>query len=1162
VSRRLAAALLILCLHAPTAAAQPPACTGDCGDDGQVTIDDLVRSVNLALGQPAGSPCVAADGNGNGSVTIDELVGAVNNALNGCPLRPTVAASPSDTPTSNPTATETPTITPPPVSTPTITPTGSITSTATATATATAPITPQVGGGIIDVKVFQAHDGTLYYVVGVDADPNGVGIGAQVTSLAFSDRNALSVNEPFFGSDPIITSVSGAASGRLVPLSRIRRTEVLTGFKSNDVVLQNPPQFDDGDFEPSGSGRLTLPDGMRTVAFDGSGTETLSSVTTPTGSGDTHVPAAVLKRRIRRQRAPVVFEADTMVFPEPGDSQCVESSSDGQPCTSDDDCIEMGSCSQVGQGCCGRASSPPTCSRNPLVVCDPNGSVDICLLDGICNMPGGETPDQTITFDDEVNSRVGNPASQPDAADGFFLHDRTDLIVFVVEPDPELPAVSAATSGFLLAGSCTGSGGDPGCASDSDCVRGGRGPCRQDFDSRIVIEAVSGEATAERVRRQPQPESARGVLLDQQVFVSDDNTVYYVLKVDPVAGAIGAQITSLMLTSGTAANVNESLNEPPDAVLTSFSGSLSGQILCDPSLASIVRTALLTGLTSNDIENASPPVPVNGAFDPAANNGTGLLILPGGLRTVVYDGTGTESVQPITTSGGAGATFVPAAVETHVTRRLGGEALQNVPVIVFPNPAGPVTTSSGATCVGGINPGTACDPATNGTRTDPCGGGGSCTNLGGASPGQNVTLDSVVDRRVGNPASQGDAVDGFFIGNTTEMIVFMTKLCAPSGSAGASGFAVTGTCSNNAVAACANDEECPGGTCTDELSARQVIASTRTPAQTSAIAGVQVFVSETNQFYFVLSSNPSPGSVGAQVTSLALSANPVVNADEIPSTSADPVITAMSAGRSAIDAARSRRTQIITGLTSNFIENQGNPFNGVFDPAGDGVLTLPGGALTVAGNQGTVPIGPITSASGSGITLVPAIEPTSVTRQLGLRVLDELTSFVFPNPPGPIVTSAGATCQGGGHDGAPCDPANNGTIVDGCAPLGACVNLGGETTGQNVTLDDTIGSRVGNPAAQGNAIDGFFLPDTTAMIVFIVDGGADLDDVFVSASGFRVTGTCTNAEVPCQVDADCPGGTCGYSLAQRNVVPPAEGSSTFFLANPPTPAPTPSSAVE
>jgi len=59
-------------------------CTGDCNGDGNVTVDELVRGVNIALGTTFVEDCTALDANRSGSVTIDELITAVNNALGGC----------------------------------------------------------------------------------------------------------------------------------------------------------------------------------------------------------------------------------------------------------------------------------------------------------------------------------------------------------------------------------------------------------------------------------------------------------------------------------------------------------------------------------------------------------------------------------------------------------------------------------------------------------------------------------------------------------------------------------------------------------------------------------------------------------------------------------------------------------------------------------------------------------------------------------------------------------------------------------------------------------------------------------------------------------------------------------------------------------------------
>jgi hypothetical protein len=59
-------------------------CPGDCNGDASVTIDELVRGVNIALQQAALSTCPAFDGNGDGAVTVDELVRGVAAALAGC----------------------------------------------------------------------------------------------------------------------------------------------------------------------------------------------------------------------------------------------------------------------------------------------------------------------------------------------------------------------------------------------------------------------------------------------------------------------------------------------------------------------------------------------------------------------------------------------------------------------------------------------------------------------------------------------------------------------------------------------------------------------------------------------------------------------------------------------------------------------------------------------------------------------------------------------------------------------------------------------------------------------------------------------------------------------------------------------------------------------
>jgi len=60
-------------------------CSGDCNADRQVTIDELLRCVNIALTPALYGSCSICDVDGNGNVTVDEIVTSVSSAFNGCP---------------------------------------------------------------------------------------------------------------------------------------------------------------------------------------------------------------------------------------------------------------------------------------------------------------------------------------------------------------------------------------------------------------------------------------------------------------------------------------------------------------------------------------------------------------------------------------------------------------------------------------------------------------------------------------------------------------------------------------------------------------------------------------------------------------------------------------------------------------------------------------------------------------------------------------------------------------------------------------------------------------------------------------------------------------------------------------------------------------------
>jgi hypothetical protein len=61
-----------------------PICVGDCSRDRTVSIDELVRGVNLALDGTSPALCRALDRDGSGDIDVSELIAAVGNALGGC----------------------------------------------------------------------------------------------------------------------------------------------------------------------------------------------------------------------------------------------------------------------------------------------------------------------------------------------------------------------------------------------------------------------------------------------------------------------------------------------------------------------------------------------------------------------------------------------------------------------------------------------------------------------------------------------------------------------------------------------------------------------------------------------------------------------------------------------------------------------------------------------------------------------------------------------------------------------------------------------------------------------------------------------------------------------------------------------------------------------
>jgi hypothetical protein len=162
----IAAFLLVLLLPLRAPAALP--CSGDCDGSGQLTVDELVRAVAIALGGLNLDVCPNIDVSEDGRVTVEEVIIATGFALNGCPPPDTPTATATDTPT----RTGTPTITATRTRTPTPTDTASGTATATPTATPTGNRPPE----LTCREVYRTYQGfPIEFVIEAnDSNDNGV----------------------------------------------------------------------------------------------------------------------------------------------------------------------------------------------------------------------------------------------------------------------------------------------------------------------------------------------------------------------------------------------------------------------------------------------------------------------------------------------------------------------------------------------------------------------------------------------------------------------------------------------------------------------------------------------------------------------------------------------------------------------------------------------------------------------------------------------------------------------------------------------------------------------------------------------------------------------------------------------------------------------------
>lgn len=61
------------------------ACSGDCNQDGEITVDEILVVIQIGLGQANLGVCPSADRSDDGMITVDEIIVAVDLALDGCP---------------------------------------------------------------------------------------------------------------------------------------------------------------------------------------------------------------------------------------------------------------------------------------------------------------------------------------------------------------------------------------------------------------------------------------------------------------------------------------------------------------------------------------------------------------------------------------------------------------------------------------------------------------------------------------------------------------------------------------------------------------------------------------------------------------------------------------------------------------------------------------------------------------------------------------------------------------------------------------------------------------------------------------------------------------------------------------------------------------------
>jgi Vacuolar protein sorting-associated protein 62/Insecticidal Crystal Toxin, P42 len=80
----LAAGAILLALVLICGSSAKAQCAGDCNGDSEVTADELITGIDIALGNAQVDACPEFDEDGDGQCSVNELAAGVRNALDGC----------------------------------------------------------------------------------------------------------------------------------------------------------------------------------------------------------------------------------------------------------------------------------------------------------------------------------------------------------------------------------------------------------------------------------------------------------------------------------------------------------------------------------------------------------------------------------------------------------------------------------------------------------------------------------------------------------------------------------------------------------------------------------------------------------------------------------------------------------------------------------------------------------------------------------------------------------------------------------------------------------------------------------------------------------------------------------------------------------------------